>query len=72
MNSYLSVYVPAPGYGAGELTLVGNFGAYINRLIIPKIHLYEWDDFNFMGDPEGLFSTIPAAVRVLAGYFTGK
>ena len=25
-----------------------------------------------MGDPEGLFSTIPAVVSVLAGYFTGQ
>ncbi|MGB3637421.1 MAG: DUF5009 domain-containing protein [Rivularia sp. (in: cyanobacteria)] len=69
---FTMMYLPIPGYGAGELTPVGNFGAYIDRLIIPKIHLYKWDDFNFMGDPEGLFSTIPAAVSVLAGYFTGK
>ncbi len=66
------MYVPVPDYGAGVLTREGNFGAYIDRLIIPKIHLYKGDRFNFMGDPEGLFSTIPAIVSVLAGYFTGK
>jgi predicted acyltransferase len=66
------MYVPVPGYGAGVLTREGNFGAYIDRLIIPKVHLYKGDGFNNLGDPEGLFSTIPAVVSVLAGYFTGE
>jgi predicted acyltransferase len=66
------MYLPVPGYGAGVLTREGNFGAYIDRLIIPKAHLYKGDGFNLMGDPEGLFSTIPAIVSVLAGYFTGQ
>jgi predicted acyltransferase len=66
------MYVPVPDYGAGVLTREENFGAYIDRLIIPKVHLYKGDRFNFMGDPEGLFSTIPAIVSVLAGYFTGQ
>ncbi|MEH2434828.1 MAG: acyltransferase family protein [Nostoc sp.] len=68
----IMMYVPVPEYGAGVLTREGNFGAYIDRLIIPKAHLYKGDGFNFMGDPEGLFSTIPAIVSVLAGYFTGQ
>jgi predicted acyltransferase len=66
------MYIPVPDYGAGVLTREGNFGAYVDRLIIPKAHLYKGDGFNFMGDPEGLFSTIPAIVSVLAGYFTGE
>jgi predicted acyltransferase len=66
------MYIPVPDYGAGMLTREGNFGAFIDRLIIPKAHLYKGDGFNFMGDPEGLFSTIPAIVSVLAGYFTGQ
>jgi predicted acyltransferase len=66
------MYIPVPDYGAGVLTREGNFGAFIDRLIIPKAHLYKGDGFNFMGDPEGLFSTIPAIVSVLAGYFTGQ
>lgn len=65
------MYVPVPGYGAGVLTREGNFGAFIDRLIIPKPHLYKGDGFNFMGDPEGLYSTIPAIVSVLVGYFAG-
>ncbi|MBD2515667.1 acyltransferase family protein [Nostoc sp. FACHB-973] len=66
------MYVPVPDYGAGVLTREGNFGAYVDRLIIPKAHLYKGDGFKFMGDPEGLFSSIPAIVNVLAGYFTGQ
>ncbi|MCX7596699.1 MAG: DUF5009 domain-containing protein, partial [Fischerella sp.] len=65
-------YVPVPGYGAGALTRDGNLGAYIDRLIVPKAHLYNGDNYNLMGDPEGLFSTIPAIVSVLAGYFAGE
>ncbi|GAA6623840.1 acyltransferase family protein [Scytonema sp. NUACC26] len=66
------MYVPVPGYGAGVLTRFGNFGAYVDRLIIPATHLYKGDGFNNLGDPEGLFSTIPAVVSVLIGYFTGQ
>jgi predicted acyltransferase len=66
------MYVPVPGYGAGVLTREGNLGAYIDRLIIPKVHLYKGDGFNFLGDPEGLFSSVTAVVNVLAGYFAGE
>jgi predicted acyltransferase len=65
------MYVPVPDYGAGVLTREGNFGAFIDRLIIPKAHLYKGDGFNYLGDPEGLYSTIPAIVSVLVGYFAG-
>ncbi|MBD0346502.1 MAG: DUF1624 domain-containing protein, partial [Coleofasciculus sp. Co-bin14] len=61
-------FVPVPGYGAGVLTRDGNLGAYIDRLIIGTAHLYKGDKFNSMGDPEGLFSTLPAVVTVLLGY----
>ena len=66
------MYIPVPGYGAGVLTRDGNFSAYIDRLIIPKAHLYAGDGYKNLGDPEGLFSTIPAVVSVLTGYFTGQ
>jgi len=64
-------FVPVPGYGAGNLTRGGNLGAYIDRLVIGTAHLYKGDQFNSMGDPEGLFSTLPAVASVLLGYFTG-
>lgn len=63
--------IPVPDYGMGNLTRVGNLGAYFDRLIIPTAHLYKGDDFNGMGDPEGLLSTLPAVVSVLFGYITG-
>jgi predicted acyltransferase len=64
-------FIPVPGYGLGNLSREGNLGAYIDRLIIGTAHLYKGDNFNSQGDPEGLFSTIPAIVSVLFGYFTG-
>ncbi len=64
-------FVPVPGYGVGNLSRQGNLGAYIDRLVIGGEHLYRHDSFNSMGDPEGLFSTLPAVVTVLAGYFSG-
>jgi predicted acyltransferase len=63
--------IPVPGYGVGNLSREGNLGAYIDRLIIGTAHLYKSDRFNSMGDPEGLFSTLPAVVSVLFGYCTG-
>ena len=63
-------FIPVPESGVGNFTRIDNFGAYIDRLIIPANHLYQWDNYNGMGDPEGLFSTLPAVVTVLAGYFT--
>src|SRR4028119_2019544 len=64
-------FIPVPGYGVGNLSRDGNLGAYLDRLIIGTAHLYKGDNFNSMGDPEGLFSTLPALVTVLLGYFTG-
>lgn len=65
-------FIPVPGYGIGNLTRDGNLGAYLDRLIIGTAHLYKGDNFNSLGDPEGLFSTIPAIVSILLGYFTGE
>ncbi|MGQ4649313.1 heparan-alpha-glucosaminide N-acetyltransferase domain-containing protein [Lyngbya aestuarii] len=59
--------IPIPGYGAGNLTPEGNLAAYIDRAVLGTNHLYQQAQF----DPEGLFSTLPALVTVLAGYFAG-
>lgn len=64
--------IPVPDYGAGVLTREGNLGAWIDRLIITTAHLYKGDGYNAMGDPEGLFSTLPAIATTLLGYFTGN
>jgi len=68
----LIFYYLALTFGGGDLTPTGNLGAYIDRLIIASPHLYRGGDFHSLGDPEGLFSTIPALVTVLIGYLTGQ
>lgn len=61
--------IPVPDFGAGNLTDPdGNLGAYLDRLILTTPHLLKGGKF----DPEGLFSTIPAIVTVIIGYFTGN
>ncbi|MEB3342775.1 heparan-alpha-glucosaminide N-acetyltransferase domain-containing protein [Okeania sp.] len=60
--------IPVPGHGIGNLSPEGNLGAYIDRLILTQQHLWA----NKPYDPEGLFSTLPAIVTVLIGYFTGE
>ncbi|MBD2339444.1 DUF5009 domain-containing protein [Calothrix sp. FACHB-156] len=60
--------IPVPGYGAGNLTPEGNLVGYCDRLILGQQHLLGGKPF----DPEGLLSTLPAVVTVLAGYFTGE
>jgi predicted acyltransferase len=62
-------FVPAPDNADGVFSLLGNFSSYIDRSIIAKGHLH--GSFKQMGDPEGLFSTLPATVNVLFGYLTG-
>jgi len=57
--------IPVPGYGAGVLTLEGNFAGYIDRLFLPGRLA-----FGSM-DPEGILSTIPAVATALLGVMTG-
>ncbi len=59
--------IPVPNYGAGNLTPEGNLAAYLDRIILGQNHLWKGGVY----DPEGLFSTLPAIVTVLAGYLTG-
>lgn len=60
------LFFPVPSYGAGVLTLEGNFAGYVDRLFMPG-------KFYFEGklEPEGIFSTLPAVVTALLGIFTG-
>lgn len=60
-------WIPVPGFGAGNLSAEGNFGAYVDRAILGTQHLLKGGPF----DPEGLLSTLPAVVTVLTGYWTG-
>ncbi|MEA5572337.1 acyltransferase family protein [Calothrix sp. UHCC 0171] len=67
------MYIPVPGFGAGILDVNNpdaNLAAFIDRSIIPSAHLHA--SFKNLGDPEGLFSTIPAIVSTMFGYFAGQ
>lgn len=55
-----------PGYGAGQLTLEGNFAAYFDRILLSPAHLY-----GKFYDPEGFLSTFPAIATALLGNLTG-
>jgi predicted acyltransferase len=55
---------------AGEqLSMVGNIGAQIDRAVLGLDHMYRGGAKGY--EPEGLFSTVPAIVNVLAGYLAG-
>jgi predicted acyltransferase len=60
-------FLPVPGHPLGSMDETGNFANYVDRLIFLPGQLYK--DY---GDPEGLFSTIPAIVTALLGLFAGQ
>ena len=64
------LFVPAPGYGAGQLAPPeATLPAYVDRLIFGS-HL--WSAADRMWDPEGFLSTFPALVTTLLGVWTGR
>jgi len=58
--------IPVPGFGAGDLRPGHTLAGYLDRMLVPG-RLYET-----VRDPNGLLSTIPAVVNVLAGIMTGE
>ena len=54
----------------GDLTLEGNVGHKIDLMVLGAKHLYQGEGKPF--DPEGILSTIPSVVNVLAGYLTAR
>jgi predicted acyltransferase len=52
------------------LSMQGNLGSIIDRWLLGENHLYHGEGVAF--DPEGLLSTMPAVVNVVAGYTVGK
>lgn len=62
----IMILAKVPGFGADNLTLEGNFAAYVDRLIFSPAHLY-----GKFYDPEGLLSTLPAIATALLGNLTG-
>jgi predicted acyltransferase len=53
----------------GDLTLEGNAGTKLDLFLFGAGHLYHGEGIAF--DPEGLLSTLPAIVNVIAGYAAG-
>lgn len=63
----LLMFIPVPGFRAGDLTMQGNLPAFIDRAIIPgSFCCYQY------GDNEGLLSTLPAIGTALIGVLTGQ
>lgn len=67
----LAYWVLAYAFGdAGDpYSLTGNAGLKIDLFLMGESHLYHGEGIAF--DPEGLLSTLPSLVNVIAGYFTG-
>jgi predicted acyltransferase len=64
----LIALVPAPGRESASLAMGEDVGAWLDRAILGKRHLYK-KEVGF--DPEGLLSTVPTVVTVLIGYWVG-
>ena len=70
----LMLFVSAPGFEPGSLDPEGNLASWIDRTIFTPSHLWPLGSIEWAGpvvyDPEGLLSTLPACVNVLAGILT--
>ncbi len=64
----LLTLLPAPDRQTPSLAMGEDIGAWLDRAIFGRKHLYK-KDVGF--DPEGLLSTLPAVVTVLTGYWAG-
>lgn len=58
------------GDAADPYSMLGNAGSKLDLWLIGERNLYMGEGVAF--EPEGLLSTIPSVVNVLAGYFAGK
>lgn len=67
-------FVPVPGFWAGRFDPVGNWAAYLDRLILTEAHMYPWGaiDGKVYFDPEGILSTIPTVSSVLFGVIIAR
>lgn len=54
----------------GDWSLAGNAGSRLDMWLVGANHLYQGEGVPF--DPEGLLSTLPAIVNVIAGYVAGR
>jgi predicted acyltransferase len=54
----------------GDYSLAGSAEIKLDKLILGEPHMYHGEGVAF--DPEGILSTLPAIVNVLAGYLAGR
>jgi predicted acyltransferase len=54
----------------GDYTLAGNAQRKLDLVVLGEAHMYHGEGIAF--DPEGILSTLPSIVNVLAGYFAGR
>lgn len=57
------------GKNADVFGMESNFGSLIDRFLLGEQHMYHKNGLVF--EPEGLLSTVPAIVNVIAGYYAG-
>ena len=68
----LLLFVPVPVLGRPEIDNAGStLGAWLDRLILTRGHLYAGATPPRTWDPEGLLSTLPAVGTTLFGLWTG-
>jgi predicted acyltransferase len=63
----MMTFIPVPGYGAGNLSVEGNFAHYVDQIVLGT-HNYA---FTRTWDPEGIISTLPAIGTTLLGVMAG-
>ncbi|HKE97265.1 MAG TPA: DUF5009 domain-containing protein, partial [Povalibacter sp.] len=65
-------FVPVPQFGAPRFDSVGSWPVVIDRALFGIQHLWQYGttDGQVTYDPEGLLSTFPACVNVIAGVLT--
>ena len=62
-------FIPVPGGVAGDYSMEGNLGGYVDRNALPGKILEKYYGY---GDNEGILSTIPAIATALLGVLTGE
>jgi predicted acyltransferase len=64
----LMMFAPVPHFGAGDLTIAGNFEHYVDGLVLGR-HNYRYTQ---TWDPEGVVSTLPAISSMMFGVLAAR
>jgi len=67
--SYWVIMAVGHAPGAGPFEMVGNAGYRLDMWLLGEHHMYHGEGVAF--EPEGLLSTLPGIVNVVAGYYAG-